>query len=184
MADDEQKSAAAAANPPKRGGSMLPVLAVLILTPAISFAMTEYVLIPRIQEAVAQQAAKTQTQGGAPQTAAPKTAGHGGHGSKGEAEQSFEFSNIVVNLYGSMGTRYLKTSFSVVGSAPDLKAILTSRKDKLLDVTLTVLGSRTMADLEAAGAKNMLRNSLVASLNQALDGAVIEELYFSEFVVQ
>jgi flagellar FliL protein len=41
-----------------------------------------------------------------------------------------------------------------------------------------------MVELEAAGAKNVLRNALIASFNQALHSDLIEQLYYSDFVIQ
>jgi flagellar basal body-associated protein FliL len=41
-----------------------------------------------------------------------------------------------------------------------------------------------MSDLESPSSKNMVRNDLIESFNQALKNKVIERLYFTEFVVQ
>jgi flagellar basal body-associated protein FliL len=41
-----------------------------------------------------------------------------------------------------------------------------------------------MADLETPASKNMVRNDLVESFNQALKDSVVEQLFFTEFVVQ
>lgn len=158
----------------------MPIIAVLILMPAISFGITQYVLIPRIKAAVLQPGARL---AGAP------AAGEPGAKSKdnkpeGKPGPSYEFSNIVVNLSGTGGTRYLKASFTVVGSRPDLQTILSENKNQLLDVAINVLGSKSMADLETPGSKNMVRNDLVESFNQALKDKLIEQLYFTEFVVQ
>jgi flagellar FliL protein len=46
------------------------------------------------------------------------------------------------------------------------------------------LSSLTLADLEESGAKNIIRERLLASYNQALGKKTAENLYFSEFVVQ
>ena len=55
---------------------------------------------------------------------------------------------------------------------------------RLTDVTLNVLSSLTLADLEEPGAKNVIREKLVAAYNQALGRKVAEQVYFSDFVVQ
>ena len=66
----------------------------------------------------------------------------------------------------------------------DLKKILDDNKTHLLDVALNVLSAKTMADLETPGSKNLVRNDLVTNFNQALNSEVVEQIYFSEFVVQ
>ena len=83
-----------------------------------------------------------------------------------------------------MGTRYLKTSFTTLSENPDLKKLIDENKKQLLDVALTVLGTRSMADLEQPGAKNVVRNDLMANFNQALKSDLVSQIYFSEFVVQ
>ena len=57
-------------------------------------------------------------------------------------------------------------------------------RPQLGDVTLAVLSSLTLSDLEEAGSKNLIRERLLAAYNQALGSRVVDNLYFSEFVVQ
>lgn len=186
-----------------KGGALkawLPVILVMVATPTICWAVGEFVLLPKLQARLAEL---TVAEGGAAhadpaskKTVAhtekgKKTEGHGekkGHGGKGEGgavTDTYEFSNVVVNLSGSMGTRYLKTSFVVTGQKPDtIKPAFEENKAKLTDVTLGVLSSLTLTDLEEPGAKNVLREKLVTAFNQALGQSVAEQVYFSDFVVQ
>jgi flagellar FliL protein len=83
-----------------------------------------------------------------------------------------------------MGTRYLKTSFVVTGADPNIKAVFEASLPRLTDVTLNVLSSLTLADIEEPGAKNVIREKLVAAYNQALGRKVADQVYFSDFVVQ
>ena len=109
-----------------------------------------------------------------------------GKGAKegGPNPATYEFQNVVVNLAGTMGTRYLKTSFIVTGADPAIKATFEAQKAKLTDVTLNVLSSLSLADLEEPGSKNVLREKLVQAYNQVLGKRVAEQVYFSDFVVQ
>ena len=85
-----------------------------------------------------------------------------------------------------MGTRYLKTSFIVtpVDKKGNIKGLFEAQKAKMIDITLNVLSSLTLADLEEPGSKNVLREKLVATYNQALGKRVVDQVYFSDFVVQ
>ena len=84
-----------------------------------------------------------------------------------------------------MGTRYLKTTFLVTAAKDaDIKAAFDGAKPRLTDVTLNVLSSLSLADLEEPGAKNIIREKLVASYNQTLGKKVAEQVYFSDFVIQ
>lgn len=190
-ATPENAAAPAAAKAPN---PWIPVIAVVVLMPAISFAMTQYVLIPKIKGSVAENEIKTATtakSGEKGSEKSAKSAEHGGEkkgeGKKGEGKSgafSYDFENLVVNLSGAMGTRYLKASFTAFSADPEVKTIITQNKSQLLDVALGVLSSKSLADLESPGAKNIVRHDLIESLNQALNSSLIEQIYFSDFVVQ
>ena len=162
--------------------SLVPVVIVLIATPILTWAVAEFLLLPRLEKrlaaVVAGPDASAKPSAPAESPAEPKK------GEPGAATNTFEFSNIVVNLAGTMGTRYLKTTFLVTGSGADLKSLFDGNKAKLTDVTLNVLSSLSLSDLEEAGAKNLIREKLVAAYNQALGKRVADQVYFSDFVVQ
>lgn len=191
-------AAAPAAAPAAGGGgakSWLPVIAALILAPVATWATVEFVLVPRLTKKLAAPAHGAEGEAAAEHAAAPADAhgggggGHGGgHGAKeGKAAggPSYEFANVVVNLAGTMGTRYLKTSFLVTGAGTtDIKSVFEASKPRLTDVTLNVLSALTLADLEEPGSKNIIREKLVNAYNQALGKKVADQVYFSDFVVQ
>ncbi len=174
-----------AAAAPAGGGAKawLPVIAALVLAPAATWGTVEFLLLPRLQKKLA---ATNPAAAGAHEPEAAPAPKHGGKGGKEGAGggANFEFQNVVVNLAGTMGTRYLKTSFMITGADPNIKAVFEGAKPKLTDVTLNVLSSLTLADLEEPGAKNLLREKLVAAYNQALGRKVAEQVYFSDFVIQ
>ena len=164
----------------------LPAIAALLLAPGATWATVEYVLVPRLQKkltAPAAPAAEAQSH-----AAPPAPSGHGGSAKEGkgakEAGPGYEFQNVVVNLAGTMGTRYLKTTFLVTGADANIKTAFDGAKPKLTDITLNVLSSLTLADLEEPGAKNVIREKLVTAYNQALGRRVAEQVYFSDFVIQ
>ena len=158
----------------------LPTIAVIVLAPICTWAVGQFVLIPQLQKKL------LATPAGEAASADAQT--EGGHGEKdgkgGKDAATYEFQNVVVNLAGTMGTRYLKTSFLVTGAEPNIKSVFETNKPRLTDVTLNVLSSLSLADLEEPGAKNVLREKLVAAYNQALGRKVAEQVYFSDFVVQ
>jgi flagellar protein FliL len=188
-------AAEAASAPPKGGGTMgtlLPVILVLLLAPAISWAVAQFVIVPQLKQSLS---AGGDAAGGDAHGGAAAADGHGGkpakdsggHGKKGETGgggNSYTFENVVVNLAGTMGTRYLKVSFMVTGAEASLRAQFEGNKPKLVDVTLNVLSSLTLSDLEEAGAKNIIREKLASAYNQALGRRVVEQIYFADFVVQ
>jgi flagellar FliL protein len=158
--------------------ALLPLIAAVVLAPALTFVVAEFVLVPRLRaklsapvEAVAEKKPEA--------SRAPNS-----HGGKGEPQDSatYDFKDVVVNLAGTMGTRYLKTSFVVTGKG--VRGMFEGDKARLADVTLNVLSAVSLADLEQAGAKNLLRGKLVNAYNQALGKHVVDQVYFSDFVIQ
>jgi flagellar FliL protein len=184
--------AEATAAAPKKGSALkawLPAIVAILLAPAGSFAVAQFVLLPKLQAKLAAPPAEAEP-AHAKEKPAKKEGGHGEKkgGKEGEGTSSadtYQFENVVVNLSGTMGTRYLKTSFVVTGAKPDtIKEAFEENKARLTDVTLGVLSSLSLSDLEEPGAKNVLREKLVSAYNQALGSRVAEQVYFSDFVVQ
>jgi flagellar protein FliL len=174
----------AAPMPAARGAlsAWLPVIAAILLAPVATWVAVEFVLLPRLQKKLSAPPAAE-----AAAASAPSSEGEGGkgaHAGKEGGAPGYEFANIVVNLSGTMGTRYLKTTFIVTGAGSVVQNAFEAEKPRLMDVTLNVLSSLTLADLEEPGAKNVIREKLVAAYNQALGRKVAEQVYFSDFVVQ
>ena len=187
---DAPAAAAAAAPAQSALSAWLPVIAAILLAPVATWAAVEFVVLPRLQKKIAAAPAEA----AAEHAAAPAeehAPAHGGKEAKGGKEggkeggsAGYEFQNVVVNLAGTMGTRYLKTTFVVTGVDHGIKATFEGAKPRLTDVTLNVLSSLTLADLEEPGSKNVIREKLVSAYNQALGKKVADQVYFSDFVVQ
>jgi len=179
-ADKEKGGAAEAAAP--AGGGKLPLIiaaAAVVLAPVLSLGVAQFVLLPKLEKKLAAPPAAAAAE------AAPASGGEDKKDGKTAAPPTYEFQNVVVNLAGTMGTRYLKTSFIVTGAKDsNLQKVFEDNKAKLTDVTLNVLSSLTLADLEEPGSKNVLREKLVGAYNQALDHKTADQIYFSDFVVQ
>ncbi len=195
--------AAPEAAAPKGGGAaaFIPLIVALVVAPVLSWAVAEFVLVPRMK---AQLVAAVGAEGGgaashgavaggdthasaAPAHEAKKPKKEGGHGGGEAAAEdgpgSYRFESVVVNLAGTMQTRYLKTSFLVTGKG-NLNELFEGRKPQLLDATLNTLGSLTLAELEEVGSRNLIRARLIAAYNEILGVRVVEQIYFSDFVVQ
>jgi len=179
-----EKGAAAvapAAAPGKLG--LFAAIGAVVLAPVLSLGVAQFVLLPKLEKKLALPPAPGAAAAEADAPAAEAPAKAEGKGGKA-APPTFEFSNVVVNLSGTMGTRYLKTSFIVTGPEAGLSALFEGKKAQLTDVTLNVLSALTLADLEEPGSKNVLREKLVGAYNEALGRKVVDQVYFSDFVVQ
>lgn len=181
---EEDIEISAAPEPKKPGNPWIPLLVAIVVMPVLSYAMTQFVLLPMMKESLKKAAIEGVTLSGAEKAAASSGSLPGKK--KEEKPTTFEcpFDNIVVNVSGTKGTRYLKTSFTVFSSNPELKAVIARHKPELQNLTLNILSAKTLVDLEASGAKNILLNELLENFNQTLKSTLIEQIYFSEFVIQ
>lgn len=196
-ADKEKNASPEVSAKPASGGltAFIPLIAAIVLAPALSWAVGQFVLMPQLKKQIAapidpHAAAAEHGAAEAPVAEGEAKGGKeekGGKGKKGEAASNgatYEFENVVVNLAGTMGTRYLKTAFLVTGTDKSLRAAFEANKPKMVDITINVLSSLSLADLEEAGAKNLIREKLIGAYNQAFGKKIVDQVYFSDFVVQ
>ena len=117
------------------------------------------------------------------QKKAPASGG-GGHGGKAAPQGRPKFEDLTVNIAGTQGTRYLKVSFNVEGKNSAANDKIDKRYAELVDASITILSSLTMPELDNPGSKAAVRGRLIAAFNDLLKGPVVEQVFFSDFVVQ
>jgi len=209
MSSEAPEAKPAGEAPAAAGGggikAWLPLIITALLMPVLAWATTQFVLIPKMQTAMGIKApeagAKPEAAAGehgaaASEHGAAASGGHGaapagehgekkgkeGGGKKGRA--TYQFNKIIVNPAGCLGTRYLMTSITLSGDSPDFKTAIEENKEKLLDAAQTSLSSKTINDIERPGARNTIRAELIATFNNALGTALVQEIYFTEFAIQ
>jgi flagellar FliL protein len=175
--EEPAEAAAAAANTPAASGgakAWMPLIVMVVLMPALAFAMTNFVIVPKLQKGMG--------------ATASSSAGEAGGKTKKEApaakKESVPLNKLLVNVSGTMGARYLLVSLSVVGSSADFKTQMEAHDAQLRDMAQSTLATKTIADLEKPTARNMIRNELIAGFNNILGDGSVEEIYFPEFAIQ
>lgn len=179
------EGAEAAPQPAPAGAwkAWLPLGMAVLALPALAYAVTSFVLVPRMQKALL-------SSGAAPAEApAPKeSAGEGGEGApagpKPGQKQTVPLNKLLVNVAGTMGSRYLLSSIVLSGTAADLPARVAQNEAQLRDLASGLLCTKTIAELEKPGARNLIRGELLASFNSVLGNAAVQEIYFTEFAIQ
>ena len=163
--------------PASSGGGFkawLPLIVTGLAMPVLAFGMTQFVLVPQIKHGL-----------GIQPPAAPATAGSKPKKeASGAKPVSVPMNKLLVNVAGTMGARYLLTSLSVVGSGSDFKDRMQEHDAQLRDAASGVLGSKTLADLEKPGERNLIRNELISAFNNILGDAVVQDIYLPEFAIQ
>lgn len=183
---EPQAAAAEEAAPaaPKKGGGLkpwLPLIVAVVTMPALAFATTRFVLLPRLQKSL--DSAGQRSSDASAGSASSSTDDSGKTGTP-KLKVTVPITKLLVNVAGTMGTRYLMTSLTLVGNTADFKSKIDDNKDQLMDLATTTLSSKTISDLEKPGARNEIRSELLTVLNNALGGSVIQEIYITELAIQ
>ena len=174
MADDKpsDESAAAAPAPAASGGfkAWLPLIVTLVLMPAVAYGVAQFVILPQLQKGLGIKATV--------ESGSSKKDG-------GDAKQeSVTMNKLLVNVADTMGARYLLVSLSVVGTGADFKQKMIDRDAQLRDMACGDLATKTLADLEKPGERNVIRNELITGFNNILGDSVVQEIYLTEFAIQ
>jgi len=159
---------------PSAGGfkPWLPLIITVVFMPVLAFGMTQYVLLPQIERGLGILPAA------APAASKPKK------DTTKEKTVSVPMNKLLVNVAGTMGARYLLVSLSIVGTGSDFKAKIDDHDAQLRDAASGVLGTKTLADLEKPGERNLIRNELLSSFNNILGDSAVQDIYLPEFAIQ
>jgi flagellar FliL protein len=167
--DAAGKAPAAAAGGIK---AWLPLIITVVLMPALAYGMTSFVLLPRLQKGLGIAPAEHTSE-----AAAKKGATSG-------KKESVTLNKLLVNVAGTMGQRYLLVSLSVVSTDPELRAKMQEADAQLRDMACGTLATKTLADLEKPGARNLIRTELISGFNNILGSPMVQELFLTEFAIQ
>jgi|SRR6185295_15386785 len=184
---DEAKAAAPAAAASSPGGfkAWLPLILTLVIMPGVAYAMTMFVLLPKLQHALGGETVHARELGGEGGGGESGAAPEKSHGKEaGKPKTKVPLSKIVVNVSGSLGTRLLLCSFTLAGNGNDFKTKIEESNDQLRDLASSVLASKTIADLEKPEARNLIRAELLSQFNSALGQGAVQEIYITEFAIQ
>jgi flagellar FliL protein len=198
MADDKSKEGkdaapAAPAAAAVGGGfkAMLPLMLTVVLMPVLAFAMTQFILVPKLQQAITASAATIDPGGeGEESEAAGAETQTGGHGETGAApipkgaKATVSLSKIITNVGDTHATRYLMSSYTLVGKGQEFKTLIESNLDQVKDVAASVLSTKTIRDLNEPDIRNRIKAELTSTINTALGKPAVKEIYITEFAVQ
>jgi flagellar FliL protein len=173
-----------AGDAPKAKVPWIPLVLVLLFIPIITVVLVEFVVVPKLQESLSSEGTQTPSSSaeGDGNGETGETATQGAEGN--QTATTVQFEEVISNVSGTMGTRFLKVSFQIVSRDPQLEGIVEMREAQVRDAIISTLSSKTIQELEAVGGRNALRVALIGAINEALELDLVEELYFTEFIIQ
>jgi flagellar FliL protein len=196
MSDKKAEAPKPAEGAAPSGGikAMLPLILNVVLMPVMAYVMTVFVLLPKMNSANVTAQAR-------PESGEHGEANAGGHGEAAKEEHGASESSggkhggggkstvplsgkVLVNVSGTAGTRYLLASLTLVGNGAELKEAVEKSDAQLRDVASSVLATKTIADLDKPGSRNLIRTELISAFNGVLGEGRVKEIYFTEFAIQ
>jgi len=96
----------------------------------------------------------------------------------------YSLDTMIVNLADHGGKRYLRVTMALELSDPEAVATIESRLPQVRDAVLMILPTKTFDDVSSTDGKIALRNQVMEKINTLMTKGRVNNIYFTEFVVQ
>jgi flagellar FliL protein len=113
----------------------------------------------------------------------PKKKPKKSHGDEGDA-LIYAIKDIVVNPAGTGGSRFLSVSFGFELDSPELEGVFTAKEPAVRDALITILSSKTVAQLTDAKQKEIVRYQIRKRVSKLVGTEELVGVYFTDFVLQ
>ncbi|CAG1065549.1 hypothetical protein BAC1_01132 [uncultured bacterium] len=106
------------------------------------------------------------------------------HGEQPPKDTIFNLEPFIVNLLDNSGTRYLKLTVNLELTEGASSADLNAQSTQIRDSLIILLSSKSYTDIGTVEGKYLMRDEIVARVNQFLKKGKVKTAYFTEFVIQ
>lgn len=96
----------------------------------------------------------------------------------------FPLDTFIVNLADDKNKRYLKVTMQIELKEGEPLELLEKRLVQVRDIILMILPTKRFQEIRSADGKTLLRQEIMARLNDLIKKEAINNIYFTEFVVQ
>lgn len=108
-----------------------------------------------------------------------------GHGAPSvEVGIMFPLDMFTVNLLSESGRRYLKVEMNLELEGEELALELETKKPVLRDVIIRILSGKSLEEVSTVKGKENLKEEMLTELNLRVKDGKINNIYFTDFVVQ
>ena len=168
----------------KKGGSslLLIIVAVILFLILIGAAVVGYIYLNSDNEVLQDARQATQQEMAVKQQSA--SAKKSRSTNYLEIGAMYPLDKFIVNLLSESGGRYLKVSLNFELSTEDLGAELDQKQPLIRDIVIRTLSAKTYEEISTIRGKENLKDEVVAKVNQVLVEGQINNLFFTDFVIQ
>jgi flagellar basal body-associated protein FliL len=194
--NDEKAPEEAAAKPKAPGlmASLIPALVVGVVLGGVGFALAYFVLPGRLQAATpAPVAATTGGTNAAPTAAADPSAPIPAEKTERSAAEmaatgnksvtKFTIEEVTVNIANTRGNRFVRAGVYFEAAPPVLEELEANRA-RMIDTLGQVLSTKTLEDLTSPNVRGNLRQELLGIINPTLKEGRVDNIYFTDLLVQ
>jgi flagellar basal body-associated protein FliL len=202
MADDNKpQDGAEEAAPKAKPQGLMPLLLTSVILAVVlggaGFALAYFVVPARL--AASNAAAASAGGPAAPATAIPATAatapasadsaGKATHSPSetasdgGSSVTKFTIDDITVNIADTRGNRFVRAGVYFEAEGPVLDE-LEANRPRMIDTVGQVLSTKTLDELTAPNIRGVLREELLGIINPTLKSGRVDNLYFTDLLVQ
>ncbi len=96
----------------------------------------------------------------------------------------FRVGTIVVNVAETNGRRYLRTTVELAAPSSKEMRRLEEHRTPLVDAAIGVLGATPLESLLDHAKRETLKTEMRGRLNEAVGGQPVNQVFFTEFVIQ
>ncbi len=106
------------------------------------------------------------------------------HGHGGESASLYTIKDIVINPAGTGGTRFLSVSFALELESAELEAEFETKEPVIRDALITILSSKTVAQLTDPKQKEIVRHQIKKRISELMKTDELAGVYYTDFVLQ
>ena len=190
---EEKAPEAKKATAPGLMSTLIPAIAVGLVLGGVGFALAYFVLPSRLAAAVTTTAPAPATAGGTnavttpvppantPEKTERSAAEAAATGNK--AVTKFTIEEVTVNIADTRGNRFVRAGV-YFEAAPAVLEELEANRARMVDTLEQVLSTKTLEDLTSANIRGNLRQELLGIINPTLKEGRVDNIYFTDLLVQ
>ena len=96
----------------------------------------------------------------------------------------YALDKFIVNLSSDSGSRYLRTTVNLELSSEEFQAEVDKKKPLIRDIIIRVLSAKSYEEISTIRGKEALKDEIVTELNKVFEDGYVQNIFFTEFVIQ
>lgn len=188
MAEEKETEESKEESPKEKKSPLVLIIIIVVLILVILIGAVVAILFMGGDDEVQQQPMAQQAQTNNPQsnyqTNSAKSKGLPAGTTFDKIGVMFPLDPFTVNLLSESGRRYLKVEMNLELSGEELGAELDTKKAVIRDIIIKILSSKSLEEISTMKGKDKLKEQIVDQLNARLVDGHINNVYFTDFVIQ